>query len=177
MGLTKDRRDRLFRHGKPLVRPFEPIKDMWVLWAAYDLGSFKTMPQGLTKAQFRDLVMTVAKAKSSCLVIEDTTKHFKEGKGPVGFITIDNYGWRVEPQADFFMWATPRMILRCNVAFFQMVRYSKDIGVCLVRSLESTANLFKNVKKYGLLYEVGKIPHGTPNGDEYIFSINGLKKA
>ena len=137
MGISKERRDRLFKHGKPLVRPFEPENDMWVLWAAYDLESFKNMRKGMSKTEFRDMVMAVRDRKSSCLVIEDDCKYFKGGIGPVAFVTLDNYGWRIEPQADFFRWATPRMILRCAVAFFQMVRYSHDVGVCVVRSCKN----------------------------------------
>ncbi len=177
MGLTKDRRDRLFKSGKPLVRVFSPADDMWILWAAYDLGSFDKMPKGLTKKELTNLVMQFSKSKSSCLVIEDKGRYFKAKRGPVAFVTIDNFGWRVEPQVDFFKWTTPRMILRCAVAFFQMIRYRKDVGVCVVRSCLETANLFERVRKYGLLQEVGKIPNGQPGGDEYIFSVNGLKKA
>ena len=174
---TKEKRARLFKRGKPLVREFVIKDDMWVLWAAYDMGSFKKMKAGMTKAEFRDLVLSVCRCKSSCLMIEDDCRYFKSGRGPVGFVTLDNYGWRIEPQVDFFRWATPRMILRANVAFFQMVRYSKDVGVCIVRSLKRTVNLFHRVQRYGLLLEIGTIPNGSAEGDETLFSIRGLKEA
>jgi hypothetical protein len=51
-------------------------------------------------------------------------------------VSVDNYGWRVEPQFDFFFWATRRMRLRAAVAFFQMVRHAKEVGVCVFRRVE-----------------------------------------
>jgi len=173
----KQRRERLFGASRPLVRPFDPQTDMWVMWAAYDLGSFPAIPQGLTIKEFGALVMAQVGSRSSCLVIEDDCKYFKSGRGPACFVAVDNYGWRIEPHADFFMWSTKRMTLRCVVAFLQMARYSKEIGVCVVRSLAKSTNLFKHAQRYVMLKDCGRIEMGDARGDEFLFSIKGSRQS
>lgn len=173
----KHRRARLFGASRPLVRPFDPATDMWVMWAAYDLNSFPSLPSGLTIKEFGALVMAQVASRSSCLVVEDDCKYFKAGRGPVCFVAVDNFGWRIEPHADFFMWATKRMKLRCTVAFLQMARYSKNVGVCVIRSLARSNNLFRHAQRYVLLNDAGRIQMGDPRGDEYLFSIKGSARA
>jgi len=143
------------------------------MWAAYDTESFKKLKKGMSKEEFLRMLISFCQAKSSCLVVEDDCKWFKSGRGPVAFVSIDNYGWRIEPHVDFFKWATPRIILRCCVAFFQMVRYSSQVGVCEIRSLESSVNLFDHLREYGLVFPAGKIPNGDPRGDEYLYYAKG----
>jgi hypothetical protein len=174
---ARAKRDRLFRKGKPHIRPMDLQTDFWVLWAAYDLGSFDQLPKGWTKEQFAQHIQAVCSVHSSCLVIEDDCKHFKSGRGPSCFVLLDNYGWRVEPVVDFFFWTTPRMKLRAEVAFFQMVRYSGDIGVCSVRTGEKEQAWFGRLREYGVLFPCGKIPKGRADGDEYLFYVNGTRKA
>jgi hypothetical protein len=171
---AKDKRDRLFRKSKPHIRTFV-AEDLWVLWAAYDLDSFKGLKKGLTKDEFFKLVEMIASRHSSCIVVEDECKWFKSGRGPICFVTIANNGWRIEPHVDFFRWATPRVMLRAYVAFFQMVRYSKEVGVCVVRSLANTVPLFERMRTYGLLFPVGRIPDGDARGDEYLYQVRGKK--
>lgn len=174
---TKAKRDLLFKRSRPLVRRFDPVGDMWVLWGAYDLESFPNLPNGLVRGDFEQMVIRVLMTRSACLVVEDNCHYFKSGWGPVCFVVVDNYGWRVEPHVDFFRWATPRMILRCNVAFFQMARYSKELGVCEVRTTGKHVPLYRKVCEYGLLHEVGRIPNGDRDGDCYLFSVKGQKNA
>lgn len=178
----KNRRVKLFGKHRPTVRPFDPQTDMWVMWAAYDLGSFPSVPKGLTLKEFAALVMAQVATRSKCLVIEDDCKYFKSGRGPACFVAVDNYGWRIEPHADFFIWSTPRMTLRCTVAFLHMVRHSGEIGVCVVRSLRKSVNLFRHAKDYvgsmvNGLYEIGRMPMGDPRGDEYLFSVKGSRQS
>lgn len=173
----KQRRERLLGKSRPLVRPFDPVADMWVLWAAYDLGSFPALPKGLTIKEFQALVLAQVAGRSKCLVIEDDCRYFKAGRGPACFVVVDNFGWRIEPHVDYFFWATPRMKLRCTVAFLQMTRYSSEIGVCVVRTLERTVPLFRHVQRYVMLSEAGRVPMGDARGDEWIFSIKGARKS
>lgn len=171
---TKSRRARLFRKSRPNIRPYTK-EDFWVLWAAYDLGSFPNLPKGLDKDKFSKFVKSVILSNSSCLVIDEDCKWFKNKRGPVCFITLRTNGWKVEPNVDFFMWATPRMKLRCVAAFFQMVRYSRDVGICLVTALANSVCILNHMKKYGLLFPVGRIPDGSPRGDEFQYIIRGRK--
>lgn len=148
---------------------------MWVLWAAYDLGSFPNLPKGMSKEEYVKYVTLVCSKASQVLVIEDDNKWFREKRGPVCFVTIFNLGWRIEPHADFFMWAKPRSILRCVVSFLHMTRQSKDVGIVEIRALSKYRNLFNRVCEYGVLCVNGKIPDGHPEGDVWLFTLRGMK--
>lgn len=150
--------------------------DMGLLWAAYKVGSFPLIDrQDMNEGEFAEFIVGVARGLSSALMVEDDCSRYASGRGPVAFIGIRSDGWRVEPHVDYFKWAAPRTMLRTTVAFFQMARYSKDVGTCVVNSLKNTENLFNHVIGYGVLYAVGKIPKGSPRGDVYLYSIAGKK--
>jgi hypothetical protein len=170
-------RERLFRKSRPFIRPFDINRDMLYLWAAYDLGSFPHMEKGLNPSQFSGLVREAISRRSAALVIDDDCRYFKTGRGPVCLVLIDNYGWRIEPFSDFFFWATPRIKLRANVAFFQKIRHDSAVGVCLVKSSRMFANLFNRLAKYGVLRSCGRIPQGYPDGDEFLFQVRGKRNA
>lgn len=180
----RERRERLFRRSRPHVRPFDVEKDAWVLWAAYDLGSFPNLPQGMKRDDFMAYVLAFASAKASVLMIEDDTSvapnkaAFKQKVGPVAMVSIDNYGgWRVEPQFEFFFWATPRMRLAAVVAFLQMVRYAKNIGVCVLRVAEKDVAFCEHVvERYDLLRPAGKIPNAGPHGADHLFYVKGRRE-
>jgi len=167
------KKKRLFRKSKPFIRPFS-MDDLWVFWAAYKEGSFD-IPADMEKDAFYDRMLNDLSKYSSTLVVEDYNRRFKGKRGVICVISIDSAGTRIEPQVQFFKWATKSNILRANVRFFNWVRYSKQVGVCVVRCLRGTANLFHHVKNYGVIYYVGKIVGGDPQGrgDEFIFSTRG----
>lgn len=167
------KRERLFRKSRPLLRAFDVDRDMWVLWAAYDLGSFPQLPAGLNPSKFTEMVRGTVKARSAALVMEDECRWFKAGRGPVCLILVDNHGWQIEPYVDFFKWATPRIKLRSAVAFFQKIRYDRAVGLCLVKTHEKFCNLFNSLTKYGVLRACGRIPQGYPNGDQYLYQVRG----
>ena len=182
------RRERLFSKSRPFVRPLDMTKDSWVLWAAYDLGSFPywkpdPLKEGKFKepAEFFEHFKQAITGKSSVLMIDDDTSisptkaAFKDKTGPVCMVTIINFGWRIEPYFDFFYWATPRMRLRAVVAFLQMVRHAKEVGVCLVRVIEKGLVLAEHCRPYEVLQPCGKIPFGVPEGDEYLYYVKGRK--
>lgn len=170
-------RERLFKKSRPFIRPFDIEKDAWIVWAAYDLKSFPQIPDNLNPNQFLDIVRGTVKSRSAALVIEDDCKYFKSGRGPVCLVLVDNYGWQIQPFVDFFYWATPRIKLRTNVAFFQKIRHDSAVGICLVKSGEKTANLFNRMSKYGVLWKCGKIPSGREDGDEFLYQVRGKKNA
>ena len=169
------RRDRLFRRSRPLVRKYD-VKDAGFLWAAYMAGSFD-IEAGLTQELF---LLEIAKKFGGfnlLWMIEDDSRHFKSGRGQIAIVGIETDGWEFRPFAKFFIWATPRNVLRACVAFFQMIRHQKDVGVCLLEVLRKDMGLLKRMEKYGVLYLRGRIPCGHPKGDLWIFSIDGKKKS
>lgn len=156
MSSINTKRKRLFRGGRPFVRPFNAEQDMWVLWAAYDLKSFPLMKEGMSREEFEAHVAAIMKAHSAVLVIEDECRYFKAGKGPIALVTIDNFGWRIEPFCDFFRWASPRMKLRAVVSFFQMVRSNKEVKFCFWHALSKFEKFYERMRDYGI--PVGKVP-------------------
>ena len=168
-------RKRLFAKGKPFIRPYQHERDAWVLWAAYDLGAFRFLGEGLQAEEFhRALYAYSARAGMAGLwLIEDDSKHFRGGRGPVCLVGIKSDGWRIEPHFEWFKWASPRIVLRGYVIFFQKVRFAKDVGVCLVRTVRRYVSTFHHLRRYGVLYYVGKIPNGYPNDDEFDFTVKG----
>lgn len=174
---TRLRRERLMRYTSPRCRPFEMQRDAWVLWGAYDLGSFPAMPNGLQPEQFMAFVRDFVASKASCLVVEEDHRYFRDKRGPVALISIDNYlgGWRIEPQFDFFFWASKRQRLAAVVSFLQMVRYAKDVGVCVVRVADKDVAFCEHLYQYDLLRGCGKLPNASPFGTEHIFYVKGRK--
>ena len=108
-------------------------------------------------------------------VIEDDSKGFKAGRGQIGLVGIKTDGWTYEPSAFFYKWATPKNILRSLVGFFQMIRYQKDVGVCIIKSNTKDFKMLARLKNYGVLFLRGRIPSGSQTGDVFLFSIQGKK--
>ncbi len=109
-------------------------------------------------------------------IIEDRNRNFKVGSGQVAVVGIKTDGWRFEPEAHFFKWATPKNVLRASVAFFQMIRHQKDVGICRVEITQKDKQLLDRMKRYGVLYYRGRIPVGSQSGDTFVFSIDGKKR-
>lgn len=127
----------------------------------------------------QDFLLAVAQRFGSfplVWVVEDDTKAFKSGRGQVALVAIRTDGWVYEPHVMFFKWATKRNVLRSAVAFFQMIRHQRDVGACVVKTNKKDFAFMKHMEKYGVLYMRGKIPNGTPDGDAFIFSIDGKKQ-
>lgn len=175
----KERRDILFKLGRPNIRPLEVLdkngyhKDVAICWLAHSkkpFYSFRETEQDGFAAEILEASRTV-----DLLIAEDKSDYYQNGFGPIALIGVHSDGWRFMPHVSYFPWATKKNILKITVAFLQMIRYKKQVGVCVVRSMESTANLFHHCRKFGVLHYVGVIPGGDPRGDEYIFSVKGKK--
>jgi hypothetical protein len=172
--MTKAKRDLLFRKSRPHIREFQLYdgdkysKDTGLLWAAHKQKPFKNMPPNVNKEDFIKLLYAV-------FIVDDYNKSYSSGYGPIAVISGYSDSWRFVPEVEVFSWATPRNILRASVAFFQMMRYSKDIGVCIVFSLKSSRNLLNRCCEYGVLFPCGRIPFGDPTGDQLVYSIKGKK--
>jgi hypothetical protein len=155
------------------VRKYE-TSDLGFLWAAYKNKSFP-MPDGLNQEEFVAEMVNRFGAFNLLWIIEDDNEQFKSGKGQISLVGIKTDGWTFEPMIYFFKWATDDNILRAAVAFFHMLRYKKEVGVCLVKAIENEKFLYDKMKDYGVLHFRGRIPYGLPQGDAFVYSINGRK--
>lgn len=177
----KEKRDRLFKRGRPVVRKIvlevdgKPSIDVGIMWVAYKKGGFELFPKGMQENQFYEYIVELSK-EVGMFMIDDYNKEYGDKMGPVSFVSIAYIGNKIEPHADSFHWATPRNILAGTVSLFQMIRYQK-IGCSVTYALEKSKPLFDKVTEYGVLKYVGKIPNGDPHGrgDEYIYTIRGKK--
>lgn len=176
----KERRDRLFKTSRPNIREMELFgesgfgKDMGILWAAYQRGTFGDNLDVSQEDFARTLVNEVDQYQKRWM-IEDKNSQFAEGEGPIGMMAAVYNGWELEPHFDAFEWATPRNILRAIVSFLQMMRYDRSVGVVNVYTLNKDKNFFKHVTEYGVLRYLGKIPDGDERGDRHIFYTRGRK--
>lgn len=177
----KDKRDRLFKSGRPLIRPFQIFEgnkyghELGILWVAYQKNPFYWLEKNLSQTDFAKSIEEIS-SREDLLIWEDSNKNFKSGKGMVGVCSLSTNGWKYEPHVQFMPWATKRNKLRTTVAFLQYIRYSKKVGACVVYSLEDSIPLFDKCCEYGVLHRVGKIVNGDPRGDEYMYSVSGKRK-
>ena len=131
------------------------------------------MPAELSQQEFAVEIAKRFGAYELLWIVEDDNANFRAGRGQVALVAIKADGWTFEPSAVVFKWATPKNVLRALVAFFQMMRYQKDVGVCVVKALERDFKTLNRMKAYGVLYFRGRIPAGSRDGDVFVFSING----
>lgn len=170
----KTKRDRLFRKSRPFIRKIEQ-KDHGFLWVAYERGSFD-IPKGIAQGDFLQAVSERFGGNDLLWVVEDDNGNFRSGRGLVCIVGIKTDGWTFLPSAVFFKWATPKNVLRCMVSFFHFMRAKKDVGVCRVEATDKNKKALFMMRDYGVLYPRGSIPYGSPEGDLFIFSINGKKR-
>lgn len=180
----KELRSRLFRKDRPFIRELKIVdesgysKDIRILWVAHKHKPFPFLSEIKEQSDFVER-MIEASRKIPFYVVEDRNSEFDD-KGLVALIASREDGWRIEPHVEFFPWATKRNVLRTCISFFQMARYSRKIGVCVVKSLKDHSGLFDRCTKYfppNVFIRVGKIPMGDVRGDEYLYSIRGRKWA
>jgi len=183
----KKARNRLFKHDRPHIRPLQITenatgsgfsKDISIVWVAHKHHPIPLLSDINTQEDFL-LKMLEAANRLPFYVVEDRNREF-DGMGLIALIAVKGDDWRIEPHVHFFPWATKRNILRTCIAFFQMIRYSKKTGVCVVKSLKESTVLFDKCVNYfppNVFHAVGKIPMGDIRGDEYIYSIRGKKWA
>jgi hypothetical protein len=165
----KEKRDLLFKRGKPVIRKIEE-KDFGVMWAAFKAGSFPLLPKDLTQEDFMVFLNNLKARYRDMLIIEDGSMAFPSAKrGPVVVVGISFDDLLVTPEASRFSWATKRNMLRAYVGMLSKLRYSTTTGVCMVRVREQDLTLAKHIeKRYALLHWIGKV-----SKTEHLFSIRG----
>jgi hypothetical protein len=176
----KEARDRLFRDSRPNIRPLDILTedgtmggDMGVLWGAYRKGTFSNLGK-LSQEEFTEETIKYLSRFQFAWIVDDRNYHFPSGYGPVGIVVGRFNGWALEPHWIPFSWATARNRLRTAVAYFQMIRYEKDVGVLNVFSSDKDFRFFKRIgKKYGVIYYIGKFPRGDFGEDRYMFYGRG----
>lgn len=171
---ARERRERLFRKTRPLVRRLEMLdgetysRDAGVLWAAYKAGSFVDLPADLTAEQFGETLENLQKTFDQVWVIDDFNPAYKDRRGPVALACTKSFDLVVNAEGVAFKWASKRNVLRCAASFLNMLKHSKKTGICMVKGAKPQVPMLKHLAKYDLLYYVGK-----PSEGEWLFSIRG----
>lgn len=169
----KERKDLLFKKSRPDIRRFEVMdgekysKDVGILWAAYKAGSF-SIREGMTQEEFMAEIDTTMSGFQSVWVIDDDTKIYSSGRGPIGLVGANSSGLIVEPRFMFFKWANCRNILKATVAVLNKMRGSLRTGIILIRADKAKRIIADHMKKYELLFFIGK-----SGENEYLYSGRG----
>lgn len=178
MSKPKEARERLFRHGKPDIRPMQE-SDLAVLWAAYKLSdkddpnSMKMLGE-MDQHEFTDEMLTYIAGKYAAWMVEDTNTQYGDGYGPVGMVVASFNGWEMEPHLFPFPWATAKNRMKTVVGFMMKARYEKGVGVLNLYAREHDMEFFSKIgKKYGVMYYVGKVPKGLYGDNKYYFYGRG----
>lgn len=178
MSKPKAARDRLFKYGKPDIRPIEE-RDLAVLWAAYRMGGLDERMGlealgDLDQEAFTERMLEIIGQNYSAWISEDKNHKFGDGHGPVGLIVAKFNGWEMEPHYLPFPWSTPKNRIKTVVAFMMKARYEKGVGVLNIRSREEDKDFYRHIQKqYGVMYYVGKVPRGDYGADRYDFYGRG----
>lgn len=170
MKTAKIRRERLFRAGKPVIRPAIYSDIRW-MWAAAKRSGFDG-----TSEEFTHQVEPMLAAADKLFMLEDRNKEYSKGAGPVGIVLANYDGWALVPHVEWFPWASPRNIVRCSVGFLQAMKYTQDVGVIKIFAEGDAADWFKWLKRYVAISLAGRIPYGRDTGQECIFYLRGRKQ-
>lgn len=122
---------------------------MGILWANHQAGGFPNVPIDASQAEFADAILGWLSHFSSAFIVEDKTRSFSAKRGPVGLIVVASDGEIIKPFAIAFEWATKRNLLRGVVGFFQFVKYSKDVTLCVVYGTQEEYKLLLRQRRYG----------------------------
>jgi len=168
MKIQQKRRELLFAHGRPTIRPYEAEDIKW-LWA----GARRAGGE-IDREIFLEITQTTLQQADRIYIIEDRNSEFASGVGPVVLILATYDGWSLIPHAEYFPWTTTRNKLRCIVAYLQKQRYARGVACIKIHTAGAVQKAwFKKFKRYLPMYYVGAIPSGRPDGDEYIFYLRG----
>ena len=132
-----------------LLEDDEYGRDMAILWAAHKAGTFGLGE--IEQDKFADVMIEIISQYDSAWVVDDRNDVYPSGRGPVAVILVKSDGFIIRPIVDYFKWATRRNMLRATVAFFNWVRYSKDVSLCVFSALAEDKNLFWKMRDYGIM--------------------------
>lgn len=136
-------------------------KDAAILWSAYKAGSFKELPEGLSIENFAAALSALAERYEEMYLIDDFNAAFGGKIGPVAFAGIRRQDAVIDLEGHAFKWATPLNCLRCSVAFLHKQSWSKQVGVCLVKTTDDMKRFLDRIRKYGVLFYLGPSAKGS----------------
>lgn len=146
-------------------RPYEK-SDFDSVWQAFDSGNWHIGKLGkIGKLEFSVYFSRLCERYTEVTVVEN------EKLLALVFATFN--GWRYEPHVEVFAWASKKEILSGFIDYFKSLSKQDKIGVIVVKSLESSKNLFDHVCRRNVLSYVGQIPKGDYRGTEYIYTATG----
>lgn len=169
----KEYRERLWKRGRPKIRKLELMDgeqyslDVGILWAAYQKGAFQKFPRDISQEEFLSSIQAHAESAEVWL-IEDSSKAFQAGNGPVCLAMTIRDGLVVSATGETFPWAQKRGLLRCAVAFLWMLIHSSKVGLIFVKVPRKLRGACNHMKKYGVLHYVGKM-----DDDIYLYAVRG----
>ena len=159
-------RERLLEN-RPNARAFvlfedgKFTKDAAILWSAYRAGSFPDLPAGLSAEDFGAALSALAERYTEMYLIDDFNPVFDGKLGPVAFAGVRRNDAVLDLEGQAFKWATPLNCLRCAVCFLHKQSWSKQVGVCLVRTTEDMKRFLDRIRKYGVLFYLGPASKGN----------------
>lgn len=166
-------RERLLEN-RPNARPFVLLadgkftKDAAILWSAYRAGSFPDLPEGLSAEEFGGTLSALAERYDEMYVIDDANEAYGGKPGPVAFAGVRRNEAVLDIEGQAFKWATSLNCLRCAVAFLHKQSWSRQVGVCMVKSTSEMKRFLDRMRKYGVLFYLG--PSAK---DSHLFWVRG----
>jgi hypothetical protein len=136
-------------------------QDAGILWSAYKAGSFPDLPEELSPEKFGAALSALAERYQEMYVIDDFNAEFNGRIGPVAFVGVRRNDALLEVEGQAFKWATPLNCLRCAVAFLHKQSWSKQVGVCLVKTTDEMKRFLDRIRKYGVLFYLGPSSKGN----------------
>lgn len=124
-------------------------KDMAIMWAAHKAGSFQ-LPD-VPQEDFAQAILDTLVQYESAWIVEDDNSKYSSGRGPVAIILVKTDGFVIRPDVDYFKWASKRNVVRTTVAFFNWVRFSKDVSLCVFGSTPESKPLYWRMRELGIM--------------------------
>lgn len=121
---------------------------MGILWANYKQGGFPNLPEGLEQSEFAENFLQWLASFNSAFFIEDKTKAFKAGTGPVCMVVVLTDGDIIKPIPIVFAWASTRNKLRSTTAFIHFAKYSSDVAVCVIYTTREEEEMMRRQRRY-----------------------------
>lgn len=126
-------------------------------WAAYRKGSFG-LKEGLTKETFQS---DLADYFQGFNVLYTLLARVESELRPVGIMACRDEGYRIEPHAVWFDWASSRNKLESALNFFNKIRVTR-LAVLFIPQKE--IRLFEALARYGVIQRRGTVSRFFEDG-------------
>lgn len=119
-------------------------EDFKILWAAFKQPD-------MDQNQFAQDWIKFLSNYDSLWIVEDRNDNYPGNRGAVGMFLVKSDGFIIHPEFVPFKWATKRNIYRSVMAFLNWVRFSRDVGVCVVLSTQESKPLLWKMRDFGIM--------------------------